>query len=40
MDEIKLKKYSDKLLHYFEDFKKKNINILQLGCYNKEVTAT
>jgi hypothetical protein len=38
MDEIKLKKYSDKLLHYFEEFKKKNINILQLGCYNKEVT--
>lgn len=38
MDKIKLKKYSDKLVHYFEELKKKNINILQLGCYNKEVT--
>ena len=38
MDKIKFIKYKNRLKYYFEDFHKKNINILQLGCYNKEVT--
>ena len=38
MNELKLIKYKNRLESYFEEFKKKNINILQLGCYNKEAT--
>jgi 16S rRNA G966 N2-methylase RsmD len=37
MDDLKYNKYKDNLTPYFKLFDK-NINILQLGCYNKEVT--
>jgi hypothetical protein len=38
MNEIKYKKYLEKINFYIIPYKNNNINILQLGCYNKEVT--
>jgi hypothetical protein len=38
MNEKKYKKYSNEIIKYIKPYVKNKINILQLGCYNKEVT--